>query len=761
MRDSWSVHQLVEFLAAVTDESDEDQALRRAVELASEFLGGELGAVLLGGTVRATVGFGGGPIPTAVLETLSAGIWTGELDQLGTVHMAVSEMLNAEDRLLVGRLAEDLTAAERNLLGGMARVLGLALRTLRNLASERELRSAHELLAEERLRSVQSLQGHQQLLETLLNLQRSISHRAPLCEILAAGTSGASKLLAQPVWTFLERSRPTTAASGQPSSFEMYGPPGTSRQGALEAARKALETARALDDARPRELFRFGEAPREAPLGPPARYVVSTVHVGGSATGILIAEATPERGWDNQDQRLLVTFAEHLSMALTDARTVAAVDEAFRDPLTDLPNRALFLDRVEQALADAAGEREEVAVSFIDLDRFKAVNDSLGHAAGDELIKKVAARLAGCLRQGAIAGRFGGDEFAVLLERGAGKQEASALAERIIERLSEAFSLGSSTVVVGASIGIAFGGATVRDAQDLLRNADLAMYRAKKGGRAGWALFEHQMYVEVKERVELEAELQAAVPGSQLFLEYQPVVRLTDETIVGAAAIVHWVHPERGRIDPSVFLLLAEETGVIVEIGRWALDEVLRQLASWLSANDSLRVFVHLSPRQLHDASLTDEIDAALSRNEVPPRLVTFTISEVVLRGADDAVTTRIKALKALGVSLAVDDFGGGMSSLGYLRELPIDILRIDSSFVEGIDADAEAGILASGILASGIVELGSALGLSSMARGIETAGQLARLRSASCQLGQGAYFSAPLDPEHFAALLDLEPAVG
>lgn len=743
----WSAHHLVEFLASVTEVDDEDRAIRRAVELCSESIGAEVGAAVVGGSLRCAVGFGTAPVPSALLEELPAGIWRGELGELGPCGAAVCHMLRREDRLIVARRGEDLGPEERNLLEGMARVLGLVLRTLRTLSSERELRSAQQQLADERLRSVQSLQSRHRLLETLLALQRAISHRAPLSEILAAAASGASKLLERPVWLYLDTGGEPTrqkAAGG----FQLYGPAGSSRMAALDAARAAVLGGR------PRAGAPSALRAAKGPAVVAGQHVTSTVHVGGTVTGALVTEVGPDGRWDHHDQRLLVTFAEHVSMALTDARTVAAVDEAFHDPLTDLPNRALFLGRVEQALAEPRSGAEDVGVLFVDLDRFKAVNDTLGHSAGDELLRKVAARLSACLRHGAVAGRFGGDEFAVLLER-VTEGDAKALAERLIDRLREPFALGTSTVVVGASIGIALCRGIACDAQELLRNADLAMYQAKKAGGQGWAVFEQHMYLEAKERLELEADLESAVARGQLRLEYEPIVRLADEVVVAVRATVHWDHPRRGRMCAEVFTPLAEETGAIIEIGRWALAEALDQLLAWRAGGHSLTLSLELSPRQLHDPGLAEQIAGAFDARGLPPDVLTLSIDEAALRSERGALVERVRVLKALGVLLAVDNFGGGISSLACLQELPVDALRIGRSLVGGLGRSGGAGTLA-----RGAVELGTALGLRSTAEGIETAEQLAELRAASCGYGEGPYFSSPLDAAGLGALLDATPTL-
>ncbi|HUZ19993.1 MAG TPA: EAL domain-containing protein [Acidimicrobiales bacterium] len=734
MLGSWSVHQLVEFLAALSEDQDERSALLRAAELASETIGAELGAVVVDGAVVAAVGFGTGAVPEP--ELLYAALGTSEtvLPVIGPCHLAVVEVFGDADRLLVGRLTGTFGPEERNLLAGMGRVLGLSLRTLRILAAERDLRLAQEQLAEERLRSVTSLEQRQLLLETLLTLQRSISHRAPLPEILDTVTAGATSLLgAGAAWLFLrddlDPSRPIIASTAQR-------PSASARDAALDLARAAM-AARGRRGTSDTEVLRSG------------RFVAAAVHVGGSISGALVTESSERAGADSDDDRLLVTFAEHASMALTDARTVAAVKEAFHDPLTGLPNRALFLDRVEQALDAAGREPHDVAVLFIDLDRFKAVNDSLGHAAGDELLRAVARRLSACLGSSAVVARFGGDEFAVLLEEGATLQEATGTAQRIIERLRDPFSVQGYRVLVGASIGIAFAEGALSEAPDLLRNADLAMYRAKKDGRGGWSLFEPGMYLAVRNRLELEADLQRAVARGELTVQYQPVVLLDSGEITGLEALARWDHPVHGRISPDTFIPLAEEIGVIDGIGRWVLKEACRRLADWRREQPDLRVHVNLSVHQLHDPDIVESVRSVLAAQGLAPESLTLEITEGTFLERNEMFVVRLRELKCLGVDLAVDDFGTGYSSLGYLRQFPIDTLKIDRSFVEGVDADHECAALA-----RSIVELGNTLGLATVAEGVENGGQLEFLRSVHCRYGQGFHFSEPIDASTVPALL-------
>ena len=438
--------------------------------------------------------------------------------------------------------------------------------------------------------------------------------------------------------------------------------------------------------------------------------------------------------------------------------------QATHDPLTGLPNRTLFLDRLGQALG-RAGRRGKVgtgagkvAVLFTDLDNFKYVNDSLGHRAGDELLVAVAGRLRGCLRPGDTVARLGGDEFVVVLEDVGGPDDAEAAAERMARALGEApFSLGGREVFVTTSTGIVLAGPGGADAEGLLRNADLAMYRAKGGGKDRHAAYEAGMHSGASERLGLEADLRRALgnPSGEFALRYQPVVDLGSGRTVGVEALLRWSHPERGLVPPGEFVPLAEETGLIVPIGRWVLWEACRRARalnerrSVGAGEPPLTMFVNLSARQFRLPGLAGEVAGALEETDLEPGWLALEITEsAMMADAPEAVGT-LEGLKALGVGLAVDDFGTGYSSMSYLKRFPVDRVKIDRSFVDGLDERAEDEAIV-----SGVVGLARALGLRVIAEGVETEGQLARLKEMGCEEAQGFYFSEPLIGEALRGLL-------
>ncbi len=413
--------------------------------------------------------------------------------------------------------------------------------------------------------------------------------------------------------------------------------------------------------------------------------------------------------------------------------------QAFHDPLTGLANRALFTDRVEHALVRrrAGGE---AAVLFLDLDDFKAVNDTLGHLAGDTLLRAVGERLRDASAPSHTVARLGGDEFAILIED---VKVAAAVdaAERVIADLQTPFDLEGREVFVTASVGIAVGD----DADELLRSADVAMYRAKGSGKAQYVVYAPRMEEDIVGRLELVADLRRVRPDEDLVLHYQPTVDLATGAIVGVEGLVRWQHPTRGLLAPSSFIPLAEETGRIVEIGRWVLAEACRRAARWraeIPGAAALQVSVNVSTRQVRRPGLVEDVRAALQASGLDPAALTLEITESVLARRREEMTSILDEVTALGVRLALDDFGTGYSSLSLLQDLPVHTLKIDRSFVQSIDTGPERAAFV-----RAIVELADALSLSVVAEGVESAAHVAALRRLGCRLGQGFHFAHPLEP--------------
>src|SRR5919112_1270296 len=428
------------------------------------------------------------------------------------------------------------------------------------------------------------------------------------------------------------------------------------------------------------------------------------------------------------------------------------MQQALHDPLTGLPNRTLFMNRLEHALARGRRHESTVAVLFMDLDNFKFVNDSLGHEAGDRLLIAVSNRVQPRLRSEDTIARLGGDEFAVLIEDIKYTSEPAYVAERIVEELQAPFTLGGQPVVITPSIGIAIGDSRQDPPEHLLREADLAMYRAKEDGKARHRVFDPNMEYETTERLRLENDLRRALQRDEFRVHYQPLVHLETRRIIGMEALVRWEHPERGVILPDDFVPLAEEIGLIIPLGWWVLREACRQAHKWqkrYSAEPPLSMGVNLSTKQLLDSDLVEDVEGLLRETGLDPECLILEITESAVVGAEEHRIGTLRRLRALGVQFALDDFGTGYSSLSYLKRLPVSLLKIDRSFVERIGQDAEDEVLV-----SGIVYVASGLGLSVVAEGVETPEQLAQVKSLGCELGQGHYFSEPVSSEAAGELL-------
>lgn len=434
------------------------------------------------------------------------------------------------------------------------------------------------------------------------------------------------------------------------------------------------------------------------------------------------------------------------------AREADLAYRALHDELTGLANRTLIIDRIEQALARRARNKREVAVLFCDLDRFKMVNDSIGHSAGDQLLQAVATRLRAAVRPADTVGRVSGDEFVVVCEDLPRPAEARRIAQRIIDTLVEPLELNGDRLRVHASIGIAIAEATSGDAEALLRDADAAMYRAKECGTGRIETFNERMRAHLTNRLRNEVDLTASLERGELRLHYQPIVGLEDHRVVGVEALVRWQHPQRGLLAPGEFIPLAEETGMIVPIGSWVLTEACRQAKAWQRLGcDGLKVGVNLSARQISQAGFVNTVIAILERADLDPRRtrMNLEVTESLLMSDPAATAATLGQLRDCGIRLSIDDFGTGYSSLAYLKHFPVDVVKIDRSFINGIEHSArELALLAA------ISELGHALELVVLAEGVETAEQRDLVARAGCELAQGYYFAKPASPEEITQVL-------
>jgi diguanylate cyclase (GGDEF)-like protein len=424
---------------------------------------------------------------------------------------------------------------------------------------------------------------------------------------------------------------------------------------------------------------------------------------------------------------------------------------ATHDPLTGLPNRTLILDRTEQMLARARRHQTPVAALFIDIDNFKTINDTLGHGVGDELLRAIAERLDGVVRDTDTLGRLGGDEFVVIAEGVSLAAGPELVAERLLEALAEPFELAvqqKTRVTVATSIGVAIGERA--SGEELLRDADIAMYQAKRNGKNSYVVFESAMQHAIQGRMELEMDVRDALSNDEFFLVYQPTFDLRDMSPTGVEALLRWNHPTRGVVQPNDFIPLLEETGLIIEVGKWVLDEASRRGAAWRKAGYPIGMAVNVSGRQLDTDEFITNVRDALSDSELDADALTIEITETTLMRNVEETARRLTAIKELGVRIAIDDFGTGYSSLAHLQQFPVDALKIDRSFISRLTESSEGETLM-----HTLVQLGKALSIETLAEGIEQQQELSLLQAEHCDSGQGFLFARPLDVDATEAFLE------
>jgi diguanylate cyclase (GGDEF)-like protein len=740
-RAGWANQQLIEFLARVAGEADEVAALQTTVEVMVEAVEAEVGVFVVDGAAAASIGFARGAVPEPELLRLGDAHSSRPADLPGlgpcwvvTVPVAV----RPGAVVLVARCDDDFGREEVALLRGMGRVLELVVSGLRNLAGERVLREQGDRLGE---------------------IQRLIAARAGTETVIDAVVDATVDLVGDEVvgLRLVDRADPrfmdlvvTRGLDDVEESARRT--PVTAGIGgqAVAEGRLVVWTDYEQEPTRMEEFVRLGvTAAMGAPLLGP----------DGPMGSLVVASRRPGRVYSDRDRTVLLALAEHAKLALNDARAAqalrealdAATHQAMHDLLTGLPNRALFLDRLDHALARASRNGSTLAVVFVDVDEFKLVNDNLGHDTGDALLRGVAVRLQSAIRASDTAARLGGDEFALLLED-LEPGGVTACAERVLAALSDPQVIGGRRLLSRASLGIAVSVGGDRDAGGLLREADVAMYQAKAQGKNRYVVFEPAMQERVRQRMELELDLHRAMESGEFVLFYQPVVDLRSEDVTGLEALVRWNDPGRGLVPPAEFIPLAEETGLMVPLGSWVLHEACRTAAAWRRdgvVEQDLCLAVNISARQLRDAGFLEDVRSALSASGLPPAALKLELTESALISDTDAMVARLTELKELGVALSIDDFGTGYSSLGYLRRFPVDELKIDKSFVDDLLA---VGTTAS--LAEVVVALGATLGMDTVAEGVETVDQVDALRRMGCGRAQGYYFHRPMPAAAIEQLL-------
>ena len=749
-----ATHQLAEFLAAMTGFVDERSAAQAAVERAAEALDAEIGVAIYDEAL-VSVGFPTGRVPVARLrEAARSQQRFLEVAGVGRCHLLVSDLDGrGTGQLLLARSWEPFGAEEVSLVRAMARVLSLTLDMIRTIAAERSLRERSERQAAENSRLVRSLRERQRLVDALSAIERAISRRAPLQQILDTITTEARQLLGD------DAAMLRLIDADNPGHLLLVSSDGADGLLGEQLWRLPLTEARASEPTIVHNTIVVVTAGQpDAPAGGCRELagdlraaIAAPVHENGIIVGsLVVASAGADRTYSEADRQTMAAFAEHVSLALTDAKTVQAMHEAFHDTLTGLASRALFLNQLEHRLTSPARADTPTGLLFIDLNRFKVVNDTLGHAAGDRLLVEVAVRVVESLRSGDTAARFGGDEFAALLVD-VDREDAARIADRIIEAVRQPYTIEGRQVFVNASVGVAIG-VPGQDPNELLRNADVAMYRAKRGGEGRREVFEPAMHAELLERMQMETDLRQAVDHDDLTVCYQPIVSLTTGALKGFEALTRWNRPGRGPVSPADFIPLSEETGLILPIGRWVLKEACLQVCRWqreLPGLPRLTMNVNLSARQLQQADLIDEVRETLAESGLQPDLLVLEITESLLHQDVDEAVARLHQLKALGIRLAIDDFGTGYSSLSCLHRFPVDIMKIDKSFVHGLVTGRKPATFA-----RAIVRLGQMLNLETVAEGIENVDQLDQLRAANCAFGQGYYFARPLEPKQARSYL-------
>ena len=473
--------------------------------------------------------------------------------------------------------------------------------------------------------------------------------------------------------------------------------------------------------------------------------LVAPMIADGRAVGAIVVEH-PSGSIRGVDRRVLAVLGQTCAITALNLRNAVLLrdvqDLAERDSLTGAANRRMFQTTLERVLADLTTPAKTVtAVLFVDLDDFKVVNDTLGHAVGDALLQAVTERIAKSVRTNDLVARLGGDEFAVLTDDAPDLKRSLAMAERLTRELRTPYVLNEHTVSVSASIGIASAREATDTAEDVVRNADVAMYMAKANGKAGFAVFDPGMHAAIRDRHEMGAQLQQAVELGQLRLAYQPIVDLGDGTLAGVEALVRWDHPERGLVAPGDFIEIAEENGAILPIGRWVLREACREASTWSGVDPQTFLCVNVSAREIQQPGFVEAVQEALAEAGMAATRLSLEITETALLRATPSTIGTLEALRDLGVRVVIDDFGTGYFSLSHLRQFPVDILKIASEFVQVPDTDSKTAALAGAIVA-----MGGSLGIKTVAEGIETAEQAARMRELGCSYGQGYFFAKPVD---------------
>lgn len=737
---AWSTVQLAEFLE-VFEVLDREQMEQLAVDRIAESLDAEVVVVLLDGGIRRSLGFAADEVPErAICDVASRRRDRIPLEGLGELHSLSAPIGGRSGHLVVLRVDGEFDREEETLLRSMGRALGLALTAAASLESSRTL--------------ARQLGERQELSSRLFRIQRSISHRAPLQQVLDAITQGAAELLRAEVAGLriaaLDKDDPPHASLvGYSSSLESEFAKLPLDSGFAGQA-IALDRLVVTDD--------YGNEPNR--LGRNERYglaaaMAAPVRRNGEPFGVLnVATSEAGRVFTSAEQEILLGLAEHASLAVNDASAVhqlrrsldGATHQSRHDPLTGLPNRVAAIEALDRALVGVSAE-SQVAVLFIDLDRFKPLNDLFGHAFGDAVLEQVAARLCDTVRDDDTVARLAGDEFVVVapvIDAAA----ASELGARLARGLSRPMTVADRVIELTASVGVAVAASSC-SGEDLLSDADVAMYRAKQQGRSAVVRFDRAMRRELHQRSNLERELAIAIREGQIVAHYQPVVDTSSGEVVGVEALARWAHPERGLLQPDSFIELAEDTGQIEQIDRLVLSQVAAQLATWQQHRPGFSASINLAARQFSDHGIEAVVRSLIHQHALDPQLLWLEITERVVMDHDSLTLEVLRSLQSMGIRLMLDDFGTGFSSLAYLKRYPVDAVKVDRSFVEGLGEHQEDEAIVTAILT-----LAEALGHGVVAEGAERPEQVEWLRAKGCTLVQGFLFSPPVPAPAITAML-------
>jgi diguanylate cyclase (GGDEF)-like protein len=752
---TWTTQQLVAFLAEVSACRDAESAARAAAEAAAMATESEVGAVVIDGRVVASVGYPPDDLPFDELVRAAGGAPEPLPSRDGDLtHISVATIGRIEwGRLVTARRAGEYESAERGLLRAMATVLGLTLDLLRTLEAERRSRAGQEA----KTRQVSQLLAHarmqrQQTLERISAIQRAISSRRELTEVLDAITEAACELL--------ESDMAELRLTSGPNGDLIFSARGIDPELAAEAQDPTTDASLIADATRSATAVIENDLPRRRPQnrlgrdGAQAAMAVPVRLAGEVVGGLVVATRSPRRTYGPPDEALASTLAEHAALALQDASTVAelqqtlaqAMHQAQHDSLTGLSNRGTFLSDLDRQLA--VREAPAIAVMFVDLDHFKAVNDTRGHAAGDRLLQLTGRRLISSLRPGDHVARMGGDEFAIMLRGITEEQRGLVAALRVFDALTQRADLFGEEINVGASVGLAVARQGDTSAA-LLARADLALYEAKRRGRGQVCLY-HPGLEEGAHRPEgLGSQIRDALEAGQIAVRYQPVFRLGSPSPIGLEALAHWDHPDLGPIPPEEFLRIAEEAGVTVPIGHRVLSSACTALSKLRTTTGlPLTLCVNLSPQQIRDEDLPGLIATQLVEHDLEASDLVLEVTESVLKNQVERALAR---LLETGVRFALDGFGTGDSSLSTLRRLPMDWLKIDKSLVARLHEQArpERALCRGSVDEAGLVQavigMGAGLGLRVVAQGVETQAQLDHLRGMGCEYAQGALLAPPM----------------